>query len=294
MEKNAQINFSLVFFISLFFHLIIFLGVTFPVFESFIKNRSLGDDSTVGRDIIVNINQDNKKVESRSTLLSDKDSAAKGYITKKKGDNWLNNSRDFAILRGSRGYSRLSKNSIDMRDKTGILVTDNSNLVITLMKRELGDIFGNQGESDYVRIPDKNSFTRDNAIFYSNDGMFSFNTRKFKPFKYFKEMKDKIASNWYPPLLANSVIVGYDPVTGSYTPGRVRIMAIPSQMVKLYFTMNRQGDVLDVAIVESMGNQYLDSSCLDAVKNSKSFGRVPPEIRGDVIVIRFVFMYFVR
>ncbi len=294
MEKKAEIEFSLVLLISLFVHIIFSLGIFFPLYDEFLRIGGFGDKSAAGRDIIVNINQDNKKVESRSTLLSDKDSSAKGYITREKGDNWLNNYRDFAMLKGSHGEGRLSKKSMDMRDKTGILVTDNSNLIISLMKAEMGDILGKKGNRDLIRIPDRNSFRRENSIFYSNDGTFSFNTKKFKPFKYFKKMKDRIASNWYPPLLANSVIVGFDPFTGSYAPGRLRIMAIPNQMVKLYFTMNRKGDILDIEIIESMGNRSLDASCLDAIKNSKSFGKVPPEIKGDVVLIRFVFLYYVR
>ncbi len=294
MEKNAEINFSLVFLISLFIHIVFTLVLFFPVYNDYLWKKSLRDDSAIGRDIIVNINQDKKKVVSRKTLLSDKDSAAKGFITKEKGDNWLNNYRDFAILRGSQGVSKYAQKSMKMRDKTGILITDNSNLIVSLMKEEMGNMLGERGVSEFTRIPDRNSFTRQNSIFYSNDGTFSFNTKKFKPFKYFKKMKDKIASNWYPPLLANAVIYGYNPLTGSYAPGRLRIMAIPNQMVKLYFTMNRNGDVLDVAIVESMGNHYLDSSCLDSVKNSKSFGKVPKELKGDMIVIRFVFLYYAR
>ena len=294
MEKNAEIKFSLVLLISLFVHMIFSFGLFLPAYENFIRNSGMDDDSAIDRDIIVNINQDNKKVVTRSTLLSDRDSAAKGYITRDTGDNWLNNSRDFAFLRGSQGAGNISKSGREMRDKTGLLVTDNSNLVISIMKAEAGDMLGSEGERDYIRIPDRNSFTRENAIFYSNDGMFSFNTKKFAPFKYFKEMKDKIAGNWYPPLLANAVIYGYDPMSGSYTPGRLRIMAIPNQMVKLYFTMNRNGDVLDVAIVESMGNRPLDSSCVESITNSKTFGKVPQEIKGDVILIRFVFMYFVN
>ncbi|MCU0821575.1 MAG: energy transducer TonB [Spirochaetes bacterium] len=294
MEKNAEIKFPLVLLISFFIHLIFLLGLLLPVFEVFVRHSGLDEDSAVSRDIIVNINQDNKKVITRSTLLSDKDSSAKGYITRDRGDNWLNNSRDFAFLRGSRAAGNISKSGREMRDKTGLLVTDNSNLVISIMKAEAGDMLGGEVERDYIRIPDRNSFTRENAIFYSNDGMFSFNTKKFAPFKYFREMKDRIASNWYPPLLANAVIYGYDPMSGSYTPGRLRIMAIPNQMVKLYFTMNRKGDVLEVAIVESLGNRPLDSSCVDSIKNSKTFGKVPAEIKGDVILIRFVFIYYVR
>ncbi len=163
-----------------------------------------------------------------------------------------------------------------------------------MLQQDMGSLLGEGGVDEFTSIPDRYSFTKENAIFYSNDGTFSFNTLKFKPFKYFKEMKDKIANHWFPPLLANSVIYGYDPVTGSYTPGRLRIMAIPNQVVKLYFILNRNGDVLDVKIVESMGNNTIDSSCLDSIINSKNFGKVPPEIEGAEILIRFVFLYVVE
>ena len=43
------------------------------------------------RDIIVNINEDDRRVGSNSTLLSERDSSAKGIATRRKGDNWLNN-----------------------------------------------------------------------------------------------------------------------------------------------------------------------------------------------------------
>ncbi len=94
MEKNAEINFSLTFLISFFIHVVFALVIFFPVYNNFLWNKSLKDDSAVGRDIIVNINQDKKKVVTRKTLLSDKDSAAKGFVTKEKGDNWLNNYRN--------------------------------------------------------------------------------------------------------------------------------------------------------------------------------------------------------
>ncbi|MFH0974756.1 MAG: TonB C-terminal domain-containing protein [Spirochaetota bacterium] len=251
-------------------------------------------DNGIQRDIIVNINEDNKRIIDEKTLLSEKDSSAKGYITRQKGDRWLNNSRDFTLKKGAKSTGRSADQSNKKRIKTGLLVTDNSELIVSIMKQEIGGILGDGGMHELTAIPDKNSFTKENAIFYSNDGTFSFNTLKFKPFHYFKEMKDKIANHWFPPLLANSVIYGYDPVTGSYTPGRVRIMAIPNQIVKLYFTMNRKGELLDVAIIESMGNKSLDTSCLDSIKNSRNFGKVPEEIEGEVILIRFVFIYVIE
>jgi TonB family protein len=301
MIKESEINYSikltLVIFISLFLHVILFLGILLPAYDSlfnFVSVKNITDKSSQGRDIIVNINEDKKRIIDEKTLFSENDSSAKGYITKEKGDRWLNNSRDFALKRGSKSIGKDVDKSVNRPTKTGILLTDNTELIITMTQQDMGSLLGEGGLNELTTIPDRYSFTKENAIFYSNDGTFSFNTLKFKPFKYFKEMKDKIANNWFPPLLANSVIYGFDPVTGSYTPGRLRIMAIPNQVVKLYFIMNRNGDVLDVKIVESMGNNTIDSSCLDSIKNSKNFGKVPQEIEGEEILIRFVFMYVVE
>lgn len=294
--ENAEVRISLVIIISFFIHAVFFTSVIMPSYDnpySFLFNKKISGEDSIQRDIIVNINQDNLKQFNEKTLLSDKDSSAKGYITKQPGDQWLNNSRDFALRRGSRNKSRNSEKHRNA-NMTGNAVSDNTQIILNILKEDVDSLIGEEGNADYTTIPDKYSFTKDNAIFYSNDGMFSFNTKAFKPFKFFKEMKDKIASNWYPPLLANSVIYGVNPMTGSYTPGRVRIMAIPNQMVKLYFIMNRKGDVTDVEIVDSFGNKTLDASCVDAVKNSKSFGIVPPEIEGDEIVIKFVFIYIVN
>ncbi|MBN2403511.1 MAG: energy transducer TonB [Spirochaetes bacterium] len=297
-EIKYSIKYSLVFLISLFIHVILFLSILLPVYHDYLNSltfKNMLDISSQGRDIIVNINEDNKTIIDEKTLFSEKDSSAKGYITKKKGDRWLNNSRDFALKKGLKSTGKGLDKSTRRPLKTGIMVTDNAELVITMLKQDMGGLLlGEGGISERTAIPDKYSFTKENAIFYSNDGTFSFNTLKFKPFRYFKDMKDKIANHWFPPLLANAVIYGYDPMTGSYTPGRLRIMAIPNQAVKLYFIMNRDGDVLDVDIVESMGNKPLDSSCIDSIKNSKNFGKVPTEIEGEEILIRFVFLYVIE
>lgn len=256
-------------------------------FFNFLRLKSSMEKAPPGRDIIVNINEDNKRIIDKTTLLSEKDSSAKGYITKKKGDQWLNNFRDFALEKGSKTLGRQSEKSINQRNKTGILVTDNAELIINILEQEVRSLLGNEGINEFTRIPDKYSFSKDNSIFYSNDGTFSFNTAMFKPFKYFKEMKDRIAEHWNPPIFANAVLPGY-------YPGRVRIMAIPNQIVLLYFTMNRNGDVLDVEIVESMGNKPLDKSCVESIRLSKNFGKVPNEMKGEIILIRFGFIYIIN
>ncbi len=285
MERSAEIKLSILIFISFFLHLMVMLGLFMPDFHRMIEAKKEGRNMFGGRDIIVNINENNLKDYRDSTLLSEKDSAAKGYITRQMGDNWLNNSLEFKVRRGKAKMGKASQRSADMRNDSALLLTDNTEMIVSIMKFESGSVLGEEGGDDFTRIPDRNSFTRQNAIFYSNDGRFSFNTRKFKDFRYFKEMKDKIAEHWFPPLLANSIIGG--------APGRLRIMAIPSQEVKLYFTMNRKGDVLDVVIVDSLGNVTLDSSCIDAIRLSKNFGKVPEDITGAIIIIPFLFGYYV-
>lgn len=293
MEKGIEIRFSLFVLVSFFLHAVAMTALVLPDFASIAAKRSAERRLFGGRDVIVNINEDERKVVTKSTLLSEKDSAARGYLSREKGDHWLNNSLDFRLRKGKARLGRQATHSADAASRSELLIAHNTEVVISLMKQDFGSVLGEQGDSEFTTIPDKNSFSRKNAIFYSNDGRFSFNTMKFKNFRYFKEMKDKIAAHWFPPLLANSVIRGYDPVTSAYTPGRLRIMAIPNQEVKIYFTMDRAGTVLDVVIVDSMGNKPLDSSCVGAIRMSGNFGRVPDDIEGKVIVIPFVFGYYI-
>jgi outer membrane biosynthesis protein TonB len=58
--------------------------------------------------------------------------------------------------------------------------------------------------------------------------------------------------------------------------------------------MNRNGDVLRVELVDSLGNKPLDDSCIDAIKLSRNFGKVPDDIKGELILIPFIFGYYSR
>ncbi len=299
--ERAEFRFSLAVLISFFLHIVLFVALVSPRMGSLLSaGDSLKKNMFRGRDVIVNINPDDRKVETSKTLLSDKDSSAKGFITKEKGDQWLNNSRDFVMKRGgkSRGEAESRKVTVKEAKKT-IILADESEVVVLLEKdikkneKETGDRIGDMGMAEQVLIPDKKNVTRRNAIFYSNTGAFSFNTAKYKNFHYFKAMKDKIARNWYPPIMANAVYGGYDPITGGYAPGRTRIMAIPSQEVKIVFTMNRDGTVTGVYLLDSYGNRSLDESCMDAIRKSENFGKVPEDISGEEVAIPFIFGYYV-
>ena len=278
MNERYKINLSLLLVVSFFLHAVFMTVFSLPGSSGLpsYMNATKKDNSLFsGRDIIVNINQDDKREINKQTLLSDRDSTARGFITREKGDRWLNNSREFKLRRGSKSQnSGASASSSEMKQQDLSEDKDrDSGIVLRMYKKGGSAVSGSNGMYDDIAIPDKNDVTLQNALFYSNSGMFSFNTAKFKDFIYFKNMKDRIGSNWYPPLFANAIIGGYNAATGSYTPGNVRIMAIPGQLVKLYFIMNRNGDIQKVEILDSYGNKPLDDSCLDAIRLSKSFGK---------------------
>ena len=299
MNRQADIQISLTIIISFFIHLVVLAGFIAPHLDDMWGNakmlKDIFSDSGAARDIIVNINQDDRRVVTPETLLSDRDSAAKGYITKNAGNRWLNNSLDFRALKGSKAQDRGEKSTASGSGRDRIMQSDDSEMTAVIERNDAaGGQAGNYGIFDETLIPDKNDVTRENALFYSSDGRFSFNTVKFKDFKYFLNMKNKIASNWYPPLMANAVMNGYNPLSGAYTPGSTRIMAIPSQEVKTVFVLNKNGDIIHIQILDSLGQKPLNASCYDAIRLSKGFGPVPKGLlKGDVLVIPFIFGYYV-
>ena len=288
MKEFYKINLPILLIISFFMHLILLSFWLIPDSGGMInfierKKQMAAMDSRMsgGRDIIVNINQDDKRVINRNTLLSDRDSSAKGYITKEKGNRWLNNSLDFKLGQG-KGKSPGKGKSGGSGGKHGNLAEDEEALVtLVAAYRTKSDQLSSAMER--LAIPDKNDVTRKNAIYYSNTGSFSFNTAKFKNFTYFRKMKDRIASNWTMPLLANAYIRGQG--------GGMRIMTIQNQVVKMYFIMDRSGEVVRIEILDSMGNTPLDSACIDAIRLSKNFGKVPDDIEGEYILIPFIFEF---
>jgi hypothetical protein len=299
MNRRVELSIALTVIISFFLHLVFVVSSIVPSIGNMLGAATLARDAmseaAVGRDIIVNINEDNRQVETPQTLLSDRDSSAKGYITKKFGNRWLNNSLDFRALKGSRGKGKSDRGNAPFFGRERIHMSDDSEMKMSVERSvSFGGAGGDNGLFDEVQIPDKNDVSRENAIFYTNDGRFSFNTVKFKDFKFFKGMKDRIASNWFPPLMANSIVQGYNPLSGEYAPGFTRIMAIPSQEVKVVFVLNEHGDIIHIQILDSLGNKPLNASCYDAIRLSKGFGQVPKDLlQHGVLVVPFIFGYYV-
>ncbi len=318
MEQKRDIKFHFFIIVALVVHIYIASFIIMPYYFASYTNSSYVEqlfkdiisNSTELRDVVVNINPDDQEVMTNETLLSDVTSSAKGKITDRRGDTWLNNSLQFQQMR-----MQAAKLSDGSSSKIAPLIKSNrrSDFIISFYdepkfiekpvdktekdknadadeksdKTDAGEKSLSRDGIDWSAIPDKKGINLDNAIYYSNSDYFSFNTKKFSNFEYFRRMKQKIAGNWYPPMMANSLTTGY-------TPGHVRVKIMASEEVVTYFILNRNGDVQKVVLLESKGNKSLHDSCVDAIKHSKSFGPVPEDIKGDKIVIPFIFGYYVR
>jgi TonB family protein len=290
-KRKIELSIFIAIVISLFLHVIIavvYISYSPDNLDFSFKNDASTGNAIGGRDVVINMNEDEKKDYTKKTLLSDKDSSAKGHITGSKGDTWLNNSRDFRI-KGSNSAEKNSaagkpeyQSSLDTK-KAFPLTPQGATLFIASPKEYA---FYEAGDSEWTKIPDIKGISRKNSLYYSNAGTFSFNTAKFRDAAYFQKMKNKIASNWYPPMLSNATFMGYG--------GSVRFRMVQSQEVVMYFKMNRTGDVTEVKILDSMGNEQLDGACLDAIRSSKNFGQVPDDMKGDEIYIPFIFGYYIQ
>lgn len=286
---GLKIKFSLLFLLSIFFHIFLF-NISFLYYTNSQKNYAIfsklfkNDKNTdMYYDLAVNINQNDKKDYKDRTILSDRDSKGTGKLTKEKGQNWLSDSTTFE-KKGVKD-SNLSNNKSESgtKDKTtNILISKNyilykiritKDFLKSRINEKVNDIRGNSYRN---RVPDIGDFTKANSIFYSNNDHFSLNTKKYKNFEYFNHMKNKIRSNWNFPIMANSTLPKLT------APGRTKVSMITRvQIVYTYFVLNRNGDVIKIKKVGSNANEIIDDSCIDAIKNSKTFGPVPSDVIGD-------------
>lgn len=286
MKEFYKINLPILLIISFFMHLILLSFWLIPDsggMINFIERKKSSREELIGdqpdeANLIENINQDDIRIINKSTFMSDRDSSAKGYITREKGYNWRSNTNEFKMPRTS-DAGGFKKN------KGERISSDTDDATVTLISgyRKGRGTAGNSEYSNLI-IPKKGDISMNNALYYSNNKAFSFNTAKFKDFKYFFALVNKIGSNWYPPVMANVRI-------GGNAPGSMKINAIPRQKVLLYFILDRSGEVLDVQLVDSMGNTSLDRSCIDAIRMSKNFGKLPESIKDEYFVVPFIFNY---
>jgi hypothetical protein len=306
MERRSEIMLPAAVSVSLCLHIFIIWAFLMPVVKGISINNSvneLPDSAFLQNDVVTNANENEREKVNDETLLSEKSSEGRGFLTKKKGDTFLNNSLEFTMPGTVRTRQGMYPSATALPQTSAAQGKESSShndageepngiTIVQIDKISAADGGEAGSAASWTKIPDKKGISRENALYISNDGSFSFNTKKFKDFKYFKDMKNKISSNWFPPQLGNAVFGSGMNKYGFYTPGVTRIMMIPSQEVKIFFKMKRSGEVVDVNVLDQGNNPALVDSCTDAIKNSKSFGKVPEDMAGDVVIIPFIFGYY--
>jgi len=82
---------------------------------------------------------------------------------------------------------------------------------------------------------------------------------------YMENVKSKLQNNWQPPDFMEE---GH---------------------VKVYFTLNRQGQLMSSSVIESSGNDIYDESAIEALKNCTPFGSFPKDSLREFISIKYSF-----
>jgi len=122
VERRVEINLSLAICLSVAVHAFLFVVWIIPASTGLTLRSPSGSDTGTGRrglsgrDIVVNINEDNIAKRTVATYLSDKDSSGSGFITKEKGDTFIDNTNDFKYGKTGRISSsggRGTRNSSD-------------------------------------------------------------------------------------------------------------------------------------------------------------------------------------
>lgn len=299
-ERQSSVNISLLIAVSFCIHIILAAVIIIPdisgrrlldilTYAADMQNSRNKNERLVRVKVGENINQNLKRKITEDTFISDKDSTASGHLTQGQDASWYSETTDLRLAREGSGKSGTQGERRVAYGSREFILNDLSEMLMYISKPSKNKKSGSGGGGiNDIKLPQPNRMSRRNTIFFSNSGLFSLNSVEFNHYAFAKRIVDRIASNWYPPVMANASI-------GGYAPGSTRIMVIPPQEVKTYFAINEDGDVVKSGVLDSYGNKSLDDSCTDAIKFAKNFGPVPEELkkkmRNGVLVIPFIFGY---
>ncbi len=139
---------------------------------------------------------------------------------------------------------------------------------------------GNAGDREFM-IPTNYRFRQDFAFRYDGASTMSVATTKMAGYTYFRNMLRTLQETFAPP----GINYAYRDFAGT-----VLNQPIKPQMVKVLFSIDDDGYIRDVRVVESMGQTAVDQACVDVLANH-NFGKPPPEIfeHGHIFGINFIF-----
>lgn len=151
------------------------------------------------------------------------------------------------------------------------------------------------GREQITRIPENYRFQYREALSWDRFGYPQIPSIRYKYFEFFKNMLDKIQSNWAPPGGNPYPVYGDEYHSIQPVPGRVRFQTFPGQEIKIAFMLDPDGNVLDVRLISSLGYKSLDASCIEAIRRAGNFGKVPPDLlENGRLIIPMLFRIIVR
>lgn len=232
------------------------------------------------------------KGKKRDTVrfLSDKDSEARGKMTKEKGFESI--STDYVLSPGE--MVPLQGRILSSRRMAQILTSKEGRVRIAVAEKKPTQ---EQTQSaDRLRIPAYYRFRHDFALSWDNEGNPAIPTARYAHYSYFRSMINKIQSVWAPPGGDPYPTFGDSYHRLGYAAGYMRFSTFPSQDIYIQFLLDENGVVKDAKLVSSLGFQSLDRSCIEALYAAHDFGPVPKELLdgSGVLIVPFIFRIIVR
>ncbi|MCS6984220.1 MAG: TonB C-terminal domain-containing protein [Leptospiraceae bacterium] len=216
-------------------------------------------------------------------FLSNRDAMARGQLTREKGFEAI--SRDYKLA--------LAKK--EPHGRTAILKSRQLDSPLEVKETRDPEKKEKLIDKQEMRIPVYYEFRDRFALSWDARGKPQIPTKNFEHYHYFRRMLDKIQQHWAPPGGIPYPTFGDEYHRMSYTPGYVRYSTFPPQDIKVVFMLNRDGDVVDVKLWESLGYKALDHSCTEAIVRSKNFGPPPEELlENDALIVPMIFRIIVR
>jgi len=109
---------------------------------------------------------------------------------------------------------------------------------------------------------------------YAGEGVLSFADSDFKSVWYGRIVKKKVVDGWFSPYAA-------------------RVLGLTGRTV-ITFRIQHNGQITDVKVEDSSGNQSLDKAALFAVENAAPLPSLPSDYHYDTVGVIFSFWYNLR
>lgn len=238
--------------------------------------------------LLENSQVEKTRKKSTAKFLSDKDSEARGDLTKTKGFESISN--DYILSPGRR--ETVQARIVSAKKYAKILTSKEGRTRIAITPEKTEE---QQVPSERLRIPAYYRWRNDFALSWDYAGRPAIPTARYAHYSYFRSMINKIQNVWAPP--------GGDPYPtfgDSYhrlgpASGYTRFSTFPSQDIYIQFLLDDQGVVRDAKLVSSLGFQSLDRSCIEALYAAHDFGPPPKELmENGILIVPFIFRIIVR